>query len=130
MKFRYLLAVPGLFSSAAAWSQVVVADATAVATGKDRARVVATITSPVTDELVGCSTPIAAMCDVHTVARRGASAVMVRHPLVLEARAPRRLSLHGNHLMPMGIKAPLPTSFPLTLIFVRTGPVTVLIRRR
>ena len=70
------------------------------------------------------------MCDVHTVARRGAGAVMIHRAISLLPEMPRTLSVHGAHVMLMGMAAPLPATFPLTLTFAHGAPVKVAVTTR
>ena len=81
------------------------------------------------DRLVGVSTPIAAMAEVHeTIHDNG---VMKMRPvaggIALEPGKPVAFTPGGYHIMLMGLKSPLKAgdSFPLTLTFEHARPITV-----
>jgi copper(I)-binding protein len=83
------------------------------------------------DQLVGASTPIAAMAGVHeTINDHG---VMKMRPVASIALAPGKpvtLKPGGYHVMLTGLKSPLKAgdSFPLTLNFAHAQPVTVMVK--
>ena len=80
------------------------------------------------DRLVGVETDAAAKPELHTVEM--ADGVMKMRPLEgidLPAGGEATLAIGGNHVMLMGLKAPLQAgeNFPLTLIFEKAGRLTV-----
>jgi periplasmic copper chaperone A len=80
------------------------------------------------DGLVGASTPVAATAEVHETTND--NGVMKMRPVGTLAIAPHQmvaLSPGGYHIMMMGLKHKLVAgeSFPLTLTFTHTAPITV-----
>jgi periplasmic copper chaperone A len=80
------------------------------------------------DSLVSASTPIAATAEAHETTE--ANGVMKMRPvknLPIPAHQTVTLKPGGYHIMLMGLKQPLVAgqSFPLTLTFTHTPPVTV-----
>lgn len=81
------------------------------------------------DRLLGASSPASARVEIHTMAMDGG--VMRMRPvtggLAIPAGGALALQPGGNHLMLMGLKAPLELGamVPLTLRFERAGSVTV-----
>jgi copper(I)-binding protein len=80
------------------------------------------------DALVGASTPVAATAEVHETTND--NGVMKMRPVGTVPIAPHQLvtlSPGGYHIMMMGLKHKLVPgeSFPLTLTFTHTAPITV-----
>jgi periplasmic copper chaperone A len=80
------------------------------------------------DGLVGASTPVAATAEVHETTND--NGVMKMRPVATVPIPPHQrvmLSPGGYHIMMFGLKHPLVAgqSFPLTLTFAHTPPVTV-----
>jgi copper(I)-binding protein len=81
------------------------------------------------DQLVSATTPAADKVEIHTMTMDGG--VMKMRPLpdgiVIPAGGTAKLAPGGNHLMLIGLKAPLVegTLVPLTLNFAKAGPVKV-----
>ena len=80
------------------------------------------------DGLVGASTPIAATAEVHETTND--NGVMKMRPVTSVPIPPHQtvtLAPGGYHIMLTGLKQPLVAgqSFPLTLTFAHTAPVTV-----
>jgi copper(I)-binding protein len=80
------------------------------------------------DELVGASTPVAAIAAVHeTINDQGVMKMRPVPSVVLEPGKPVTLKPGGYHVMLTGLKGALKPgdSFPLTLTFVHAQPITV-----
>jgi hypothetical protein len=80
------------------------------------------------DRLVGASTPIAAMAELHeTIKDNGVMKMRSVVGIALEPGKPVTFMPGGYHIMLMGLKKPLKAgdSFPLTLTFEHAPPVTV-----
>ncbi|MDE0407947.1 MAG: copper chaperone PCu(A)C [Alphaproteobacteria bacterium] len=83
------------------------------------------------DRLVGAESPAAERVEIHTHVHEGGVMTMRRVDAIdVPAGGEAALEPGGNHLMLFGLKAGLKTgsSFPLTLLFEKTGPVTVKVR--
>ena len=83
-----------------------------------------TIVSPVPDELVSVSSPVAKKTGLHTMTMEGS--VMKMRPLDkldVPANQPVTLKPGGMHIMLQGLNEPLQAgrSFPLTLTFEKAG---------
>jgi periplasmic copper chaperone A len=83
------------------------------------------------DGLVGASTPVAATAEVHESTND--NGVMKMRPVSSVPIAPHQmvtLSPGGYHIMMMGLKHKLVAgeSFPLTLTFTHTAPITVQVK--
>jgi copper(I)-binding protein len=79
------------------------------------------------DRLVGASTPVAAMAEVHeTVNDNGVMRMRPVPGLPLESNKPVELKPGGYHIMLMGLKQQLKDgeTFPVTLNFEKAGSVT------
>lgn len=80
------------------------------------------------DRLVGASTPIAAMAELHeTINDNGVMKMRPVAGIALEPGKPVTFAPGGYHVMLMGLKSPLKAgdSFPLTLTFEHAQPITV-----
>jgi copper(I)-binding protein len=117
-------------------AQIELKDAWARATpsGAEIAAAYLTIQSPVTDRLIGVSTPAAKKAELHTMSMEGG--VMKMRPLEgfdLSAGQPVTLKPGGTHIMLVGLTRPLQQgqSFPLTLVFEKAGnkDVTVTVEK-
>ena len=83
------------------------------------------------DRLVGAESPAAARVEIHTHIHEGGVMTMRRVDAIdVPAGGEAALEPGGDHLMLFGLKAGLKTgsSFPLTLLFEKTGAVTVEVR--
>jgi len=82
----------------------------------------------VDDHLVAASTPAAAMTALHTTTQENGMMMMKDVPgFDLKAGATLRFQPGGNHIMLMGLKAPLKQGdhLTLTLTFAKAGTITV-----
>lgn len=124
--FKCLSAIALILTSTAALARVTVSDATA-RPATTRASVVAVVTADRPDVLTGGSSPAARVVMAHTVARGGAMAPV---GIPLAKAVPRRLSVHGYHVMFMGLVRPLRAGdrVPVTLTFANSPSVTVQVR--
>lgn len=80
------------------------------------------------DRLVGVSTPVAAMAELHeTINDNGVMKMRPVAGIALKSGKPVTFMPGGYHVMLMGLKAPLKAgdSFPLTLTFEHAQPITV-----
>ncbi len=80
------------------------------------------------DQLVGASTPVAAMAQLHqTIDDHGVMKMRPVASLPLPPGQPVTLKPGGYHIMLMGLKHPLKVgdSFPVTLTFAHGQPITV-----
>ncbi|MGA3399609.1 MAG: copper chaperone PCu(A)C [Acetobacteraceae bacterium] len=80
------------------------------------------------DRLIGASTPIADMAELHeTINDNGVMKMRPVAAIALEPGKPVSFKPGGYHVMLMGLKNPLKAgdSFPLTLTFEHAQPVTV-----
>jgi copper(I)-binding protein len=105
-----------------AWAR---ASAGAASTGAAYLRVVG---GGQADQIVGASTPVAAMAEVHQSAMDNGVMKMRAMPNVaIPAGQAVTFAPGGTHIMLMGLKQPLVAgqSFPLTLTFAHAAPVTV-----
>ena len=87
-----------------------------------------TISSPVADQVTGVASPVAEMVELHqTVEQAGVMKMLPVPALDLAAGQKVTLKPGGYHIMLMGLKAPLKQgeSFPMTLNFAHSKPVTV-----
>ncbi|MCY3669531.1 MAG: copper chaperone PCu(A)C [Alphaproteobacteria bacterium] len=83
------------------------------------------------DRLVGAESPAADRVEIHTHVHEGGVMMMRRVDAIdVPAGGEAALEPGGDHLMLFGLKAGLKTgsSFPLTLLFEKAGPVTVEVR--
>lgn len=81
-----------------------------------------------TDRLVGAESPVAGRIELHTHSMK--DGIMRMHSIdgiELTPGEPAVLAPGGDHVMLMGLKAPLKEgqTFPLTLVFEKGGKVTV-----
>ena len=119
LRSLWLLAAIG---SASAWSQVKIDNAWARATvqGQKATGAFMKITAPQATRLVGVSTPVAGVAEVHEMKMDGGVMKMRAMPaLELPANQTVELKPGGYHLMLMDLKAPLAkdSSVALTLTF-------------
>ncbi len=80
------------------------------------------------DRLVGASTPVAGMADIHrTTDENGVMKMRPAGPLDVKPGTPVVLSPAGLHVMMMDLKSPLTDGqdVPLTLVFEKAGKVQV-----
>lgn len=87
-----------------------------------------TISSPVADQVVGAASPVAEMVELHqTVEQSGVMKMLPVAALDLTPGQKVMLKPGSYHIMLMGLKAPLKQgeSFPMTLSFAKSKPVTV-----
>ena len=87
-----------------------------------------TISSPVADQVVSAASPVAEMVELHqTVEQSGVMKMLPVAALDLVPGQKVTLKPGGYHIMLMGLKAPLKQgeSFPMTLTFAKSKPVTV-----
>lgn len=119
LRFGGLLAV--LFISASVYAgdiQVEYAWARATAPGQDAASVDLTITSKHAAALVGVSSPVAAMAQLHSM-EMGSGMMKMREVASIDLPPGKTVNLgeSGYHLMLMGLKAPIKEgqTVPLTL---------------
>jgi copper(I)-binding protein len=80
------------------------------------------------DRLISASAPVAARAEMHTHEVQGSLMRMRKMDAVeVHAQAPVQFAPGGNHIMLMGLKAPLKEGdrFPLTLIFEKAGQIVV-----
>ena len=86
-----------------------------------------------TDRLVGAWAPVAKKAELHTHVMQG-NLMKMRKMVAVEVHpeAPVQFAPGGNHVMLMGLKAPLKEGdrFPLTLTFEKAGDVVVEVRVR
>ncbi len=83
------------------------------------------------DGLVGASTPVAATAEVHeTTNDNGVMKIRPVGPISIPPHQTVTLSPGGYHIMMMGLKQKLVAgeSFPLTLNFTHTAPITVQVK--
>jgi len=83
------------------------------------------------DRLIGAESPAAARVEIHTHVHEGGVVTMRRVDAIdVPAGGEAALEPGGDHLMLFGLKAGLKTgsSFLLTLLFEKAGPVTVEVR--
>ena len=119
LRSLWLLAAIG---SASAWSQVKIDNAWARATvqGQKATGAFMKITAPQATRLVGVSTPVAGVAEVHEMKMDG-GVMKMRAMLALELPANQTVELKpgGYHLMLMDLKAPLAkdSNVALTLTF-------------
>ena len=118
---RSLLLV-GALGSASAWAQVKVEQAWARATvqGQKATGAFMKITAPQATQLVGVSTPVAGVAEIHEMKMDGGVMKMRAMPVLdLPANQAVELKPGGYHLMLMDLKAPLVKdgSLALTLTF-------------
>ena len=119
LRSMWLLAAIG---SASAWAQVKIDNAWARATvqGQKATGAFMKITAPQATRLVGVSTPVAGVAEVHEMKMDGGVMKMRAMPaLELPANQTVELKPGGYHLMLMDLKAPLAkdSSVALTLTF-------------
>lgn len=121
-----LVAAPGVARAQSV--QVENAWARATAAGAMSGGIFLTVTDGgAPDRLVGASTPVAAMAELHeTVNDNGVMRMRPVAGLKLEAGKPVVLQPGGYHVMLMGLKQQLKPgdSFPVTLNFEKGAPVT------
>jgi copper(I)-binding protein len=122
---------PSASGSSAAAGPVVVADALCRPTpnGRQVTGCYLTLTAPADDTLVSVSSPIAALAQVHE-SRMESNMMMMREldaGLPLPAGQAIALAPGGNHIMLMGVSAPLRAgqTVPLRLTFANARPVEV-----
>ncbi len=87
-----------------------------------------TISSPVADQVLSAATPAAEMAELHqTVEQAGVMKMLPVPALDLLPGQAVTLKPGSYHIMLMGLKAPLKQgdSFPITLTFAHSQPVTV-----
>ncbi len=80
------------------------------------------------DRLIGASTPVAASAELHeSMTDMGMMKMRPLSGIDLVQGKPATLAPGGNHVMLMGLKAPLKAgeTFPLTLTFQHAQPLTV-----
>lgn len=80
------------------------------------------------DRLIGAKTPVAERAELHThLHENGVMKMRPVEAIAVPAGGVATLEPGGDHIMMMGLKAPLKEgeSFPLTLIFEKAGEVTV-----
>ncbi len=85
------------------------------------------------DQLVGASTPVAETAEVHqTLTENGVMKMRPAPELPIPAGGMVTFAPGGTHIMLMGLKHPLVAghSFPLTLNFAHSPPVTVEVKVR
>jgi len=83
------------------------------------------------DRLTGVSTPVAGMAMLHeSIVENGVAKMRMLDGVRLEPQAPVALKPGGMHIMLTELKKPLRVgaSFPLTLTFQNTPPLTVTVR--
>ena len=129
MMVKRLVVIGWLLASTAAMGQtgqVEIKDPWARATPAkaDAGAAYLTIVSPVPDELVSVSSPVAKKAGLHTMTMEGS--VMKMRPLDkvdIPANQPITLKPGGMHIMLQGLNEPLQAgqSFPLTLTFEKAG---------
>lgn len=80
------------------------------------------------DKLVGVATPVAERAEIHThIEDNGVMQMRQLESLDIAAGGTRKLAPGGDHIMLMGLKAPLSEgeTFPLTLTFEKAGALVV-----
>ncbi len=83
------------------------------------------------DRLIAASTPAADKAELHThLVENGVMKMRPVDGIDIEPGAPVELKPSGLHIMLMGVKEPLKegSSFPLTLTFQKSGPITVTVK--
>lgn len=119
---KTLFAAPLLLAAGAALAQAVKVDdawARASVPGQQATGAFMTLTAPAGARLVGVSSPVAGVAEVHEMAMQGDVMKMRAIPaLELPAGKPVQLKPGGYHLMLMDLKAPLAagSTVPLTLL--------------
>jgi len=122
-----LIASPAFAQTPAVQVQDAWARATAVGAHTGAVYLTLTDTAAAADQLVGASTPVAGMAEVHETAND--HGVMRMRPVKGLALAPGKavtLKPGGYHIMLMDLKQQLKPgdSFPVTLTFQNSAPVT------
>ncbi len=124
IRFGWLVAaLLASFASYGADIEVSGAWSRATAPGQDAASVDMTIISKHAATLVGVSSPVAKICELHSMTTEGGMMMMREvESIALPAAKPVNLGKSGYHLMLNGLKAPLKEgeNIPLTLS-IRTG---------
>lgn len=119
---KTLFAAPLLLAAGAALAQAVKVDdawARASVPGQQATGAFMTLTAPAGARLVGVSSPVAGVAEMHEMAMQGDVMKMRAIPaLELPAGKPVQLKPGGYHLMLMDLKAPLAagSTVPLTLL--------------
>ncbi|MBI3444240.1 MAG: copper chaperone PCu(A)C [Magnetospirillum sp.] len=129
-----VILAPAQAADSSAPVPVAVTEAWARASGPNTPTGIAFVTlsngAAVTDRLVAASTPVAAKVEFHShVAADGMMKMRQQAWVELPAGGKVRFSPSGLHLMLVDLKAPLVNgrTFPLTLTFEKSAPVTVTI---
>ncbi len=125
------LAMLAFAAPAAAQQTVIVTNAWSRATppGAATAAAYMTLTSPTGDRLIGIATPAAKDAQVHEMTMNGGVMRMreITRGLELPPGKPVTLAPGGNHVMLVGLAAPLKQgqTLPLDLTFERAGKIHV-----